>query len=329
MVWKNLFVGLLISALVSGQPIVPSNPMVSTSTVQPRVTNPDTSSTDYRIFIDHMSVKDLFEGAVMIGKYDALQYYGSPKEAYSFLCCRMAESLEVEEYSRHADWISHFELDMLTPLSLEPYSPLRLNDADIENGNLVFLRQARAYQTQDALLAIENGKSYFNYLILSHTKDGWRIAEINSAYPTENLLGNWSSDATATAQMPSSNAYLETIASHPDTYLSLARVSGLLTRVDLRLRGIINKTVLPDDVFEENLNYILDKLNQPQRVIVEQLLPLPFTDNESSMTSIDLQQHRIVVEARLRVNDDPVVLFFTLERLKDGLQISRITTDYP
>ena len=241
----------------------------------------------------------------------------------------MAESLEVEEYSRHADWISHFELDMLTPLSLEPYSPLRLNDADIENGNLVFLRQARAYQTQDALLAIENGKSYFNYLILSHTKDGWRIAEINSAYPTENLLGNWSSDATATAQMPSSNAYLETIASHPDTYLSLARVSGLLTRVDLRLRGIINKTVLPDDVFEENLNYILDKLNQPQRVIVEQLLPLPFTDNESSMTSIDLQQHRIVVEARLRVNDDPVVLFFTLERLKDGLQISRITTDYP
>jgi len=29
------------------------------------------------------------------------------------------------------------------------------------------------------------------------------------------------------------------------------------------------------------------------------------------------------------VNDDPVVLFFTLERLKDGLQISRITTDYP
>jgi hypothetical protein len=129
--------------------------------------------------------------------------------------------------------------------------------------------------------------------------------------------------------MPSSNAYLETIASHPDTYLSLARVSGLLTRVDLRLRGIINKTVLPDDVFEENLNYILDKLNQPQRVIVEQLLPLPFTDNESSMTSIDLQQHRIVVEARLRVNDDPVVLFFTLERLKDGLQISRITTDYP
>mgnify|MGYP000846740857 FL=1 len=326
MVWKNLFVGLLISALVSCQPIVPSNPMVSTSTVQPRVTNPDTSSTDYRIFIDHMSVKDLFEGAVMIGKYDALQYYGSPKEAYSFLCCRMAESLEVEEYSRHADWISHFELDMLTPLSLEPYSPLRLNDADIENGNLVFLRQARAYQTQDALLAIENGKSYFNYLILSHTKDGWRIAEINSAYPTENLLGNWSSDATATAQMPSSNAYLETIA---DTYLSLARVSGLLTRVDLRLRGIINKTVLPDDVFEENLNYILDKLNQPQRVIVEQLLPLPFTDNESSMTSIDLQQHRIVVEARLRVNDDPVVLFFTLERLKDGLQISRITTDYP
>mgnify|MGYP003588980674 FL=1 len=276
-----------------------------------------------------MSVKDLFEGAVMIGKYDTLQYYGSPKEAYSFLCCRMAESLEVEEYSRHADWISHFELDMLTPLSLEPYSPLRLNDADIENGNLVFLRQARAYQTQDALLAIENGKSYFNYLILSHTKDGWRIAEINSAYPTENLLGNWSSDATATAQMPSSNAYLETIASHPDTYLSLARVSGLLTRVDLRLRGIINKTVLPDDVFEENLNYILDKLNQPQRVIVEQLLPLPFTDNESSMTSIDLQQHRIVVEARLRVNDDPVVLFFTLERLKDGLQISRITTDYP
>ena len=328
MVWKNLFVGLLISALVSCQPIVPSNPMVSTSTVQPRVTNPDTSSTDYRIFIDHMSVKDLFEGAVMIGKYDALQYYGSPKEAYSFLCCRMAESLEVEEYSRHADWISHFELDMLTPLSLEPYSPLRLNDADIENGICV-LRQARAYQTQDALLAIENGKSYFNYLILSHTKDGWRIAEINSAYPTENLLGNWSSDATATAQMPSSNAYLETIASHPDTYLSLARVSGLLTRVDLRLRGIINKTVLPDDVFEENLNYILDKLNQPQRVIVEQLLPLPFTDNESSMTSIDLQQHRIVVEARLRVNDDPVVLFFTLERLKDGLQISRITTDYP
>lgn len=94
----------------------------------------------------------------------------------------------MEEYSRHADWISHFELDMLTPLSLEPYSPLRLNDADIENGNLVFLRQARAYQTQDALLAIENGKSYFNYLILSHTKDGWRIAEINSAYPTENLL---------------------------------------------------------------------------------------------------------------------------------------------
>ena len=329
MVWKNLFVGLLISVLVSCQPIVPSNPMVSTSTVQPRVTNPDTSSTDYRIFIDHMSVKDLFEGAVMIGKYDALQYYGSPKEAYSFLCCRMAESLEVEEYSRHADWISHFELHSLTPLSLEPDSPLRLNDADIENGNLVFLRQARAYQTQDALLAIENGKSYFNYLILSHTKDGWRIAEINSAYPTENLLGNWSSDATATAQMPSSNAYLETIASHPDTYLSLARVSGLLTRVDLRLRGIINKTVLPDDVFEENLNYILDKLNQPQRVIVEQLLPLPFTDNESSMTSIDLQQHRIVVEARLRVNDDPVVLFFTLERLKDGLQISRITTDYP
>ena len=329
MVWKNLFVGLLISALVSCQPIVPSNPMVSTSTVQPRVTNTDTSSTDYRIFIDHMSVKDLFEGAVMIGKYDALQYYGSPKEAYSFLCCRMAESLEVEEYSRHADWISHFELHSLTPLSLEPDSPLRLNDADIENGNLVFLRQARAYQTQDALLAIENGKSYFNYLILSHTKDGWRIAEINSAYPTENLLGNWSSDATATAQMPSSNAYLETIASHPDTYLSLARVSGLLTRVDLRLRGIINKTVLPDDVFEENLNYILDKLNQPQRVIVEQLLPLPFTDNESSMTSIDLQQHRIVVEARLRVNDDPVVLFFTLERLKDGLQISRITTDYP
>ena len=228
MVWKNLFVGLLISALVSCQPIVPSNPMVSTSTVQPRVTNPDTSSTDYRIFIDHMSVKDLFEGAVMIGKYDALQYYGSPKEAYSFLCCRMAESLEVEEYSRHADWISHFELDMLTPLSLEPYSPLRLNDADIENGNLVFVRQARAWQTQDSLLAIENGKLYFNYLILSHTKDGWRIAEINSAYPTENLLGNWSSDATATAQMPSSNAYLETIASHPDTYLSLARVSGLL-----------------------------------------------------------------------------------------------------
>ena len=329
MVWKNLFVGLLISALVSCQPIVPSNPMVSTSTVQPRVTNPDTSSTDYRIFIDHMSVKDLFEGAVMIGKYDALQYYGSPKEAYSFLCCRMAESLEVEEYSRHADWISHFELDMLTPLSLEPDSPLRLNDADIENGNLVFLRQARAYQTQDALLAIENGKSYFNYLILSHTKDGWRIAEINSAYPTENLLGNWSSDATATAQMPSSNAYLETIASHPDTYLSLARVSGLLTRVDLRLRGIINKTVLPDDVFEENLNYILDKLNQPQRVIVEQLLPLPFTENESSMTSMDIQQHRIVVEARLRVNDDPVVLFFTLERSEDGLQITRITKDYP
>ena len=329
MVWKNLFVVLLISALVSCQPMVPSNPMVSTSTAQPRVTKPDTSSTNYGIFIDHMSVKDLFEGAVMIGKYDTLQYYGSPKEAYSFLCCRMAESLEVEEYSRHADWISHFELDMLTPLSLEPYSPLRLNDADIENGNLVFLRQARAYQTQESLLAIENGKSYFNYLILSHTKDGWRIAEINSAYPTENLLGNWSSDATATAQMPSSNAYLETIASHPDTYLSLARVSGLLTRVDLRLRGIINKTVLPDDVFEENLNYILDKLNQPQRVIVEQLLPLPFTDNESSMTSIDLQQHRIVVEARLRVNDDPVVLFFTLERLKDGLQISRITTDYP
>ena len=329
MVWKNLFVGLLISALVSCQPIVPSNPMVSTSTAQPRVTKPDTSSTNYGIFIDHMSVKDLFEGAVMIGKYDTLQYYGSPKEAYSFLCCRMAESLEVEEYSRHADWISHFELHSLTPFSLEPDSPLRLNDADIENGNLVFLRQARAYQTQESLLAIENGKLYFNYLVLSHTNDGWRIAEINSAYPTENLLGNWSSDATATAQMPSSNAYLETIASHPDTYLSLARVSGLLTRVDLRLRGIINKTVLPDDVFEENLNYILDKLNQPQRVIVEQLLPLPFTDNESSMTSIDLQQHRIVVEARLRVNDDPVVLFFTLERLKDGLQISRITTDYP
>lgn len=329
MVWKKLFVVLLISALVSCQPIVPSNPMASTSTVQPRVTKPDTSSTNYGIFIDHMFVKDLFEGAVMIGKYDALQYYGSPKEASSFLCCRLAEYLEVEGYTRDAGWISRFELDALYPLSLEPDSLERLNNLDIKNGNLVFVRQVRAWQTQDSLLAIENGKTYFNYLILSHTDNGWRIAEINTAYPTENLFGTWSPDATATAQMPSPNPYLETVASQPDTYLSLASVSGFLTRVDLRLRGITNEAVLPDDVFEENLNYILDQLNQPQRVIVEQLLPLPFTDNESSMTSMDIQQHRIVVEARLRVNGDPMVLFFTLERLKGGLQISRIAKDYP
>jgi hypothetical protein len=204
-----------------------------------------------------------------------------------------------------------------------------LNDEDIKNGNLVFVRQARAWQTQDSLLAIENGKLYFNYLILSHTKNGWRIAEINTAYPTENLFGNWSPDATATAQMPSPNAYLETVASQPDTYLSLARVSGFLIRVDLRLRGITNETVLPDDAFEENLTHILEQLNQPQRVIVEQLLPLPFTDSESSMTSTDLQQHRVVIEAKLSVDGNPIVLFFTLERSKGGLQISRIAQHYP
>ena len=329
MIRKKLIIILLIFALVSCQPIVPSNPMASTSTVQPRATNPDTSSTNYGIFIDHMFVKDLFEGAALIGKYEALQHYGSPQEASSLLCCTIAKHLDMEGYTRDAGWISRFELDALYPLSLEPDSLVRLNNVDIKNGNLVFVRQARAWQTQDSLLAIENGKLYFNYLILSHTKNGWRIAEINTAYPTENLFGNWSPDATATAQMPSPNAYLETVASQPDTYLSLARVSGFLIRVDLRLRGITNETVLPDDAFEENLTHILEQLNQPQRVIVEQLLPLPFTDSESKMTSTDLQQHRVVIEAKLSVDGNPIVLFFTLERSKGGLQISRIAQHYP
>jgi len=320
---------LLATALVSCQSIVPSNPIASTSTIQPQVTNPDTSSTNYGIFIDHMFVKDLFEGAVLIGKYEALQYYGSYQEASSLLCCRIAEHLNMEGYTRDAGWISRFELDALYPLSLEPDSLLRLNNVDIKNGNLVFVRQARAWQTQDSLLAIENGKLYFNYLILSHTKDGWRIAEINTAYPTENLFGDWSPDATTTAQMPSPNPYLEIVASQPDTYLSLARVSGFLTRVDLRLRGITNEAVLPDDEFEEDLNNYIEQLNQPQRVIVEQLLPLPFTDSESSLTSTDLQQHRIVIEAKLSVDGDPMVLFFTLERSKGELRIARIAQHYP
>ena len=329
MIRKKLIIILLIFALVSCQPIVPSNPMASTSTVQPRATNPDTSSTNYGIFIDHMFVKDLFEGAALIGKYEALQHYGSPQEASSLLCCTIAKHLDMEGYTRDAGWISRFELDALYPLSLEPDSLVRLNNVDIKNGNLVFVRQARAWQTQDSLLAIENGKLYFNYLILSHTKNGWRIAEINTAYPTENLFGNWSPDATATAQMPSPNPYLEIVASQPDTYLSLARVSGFLTRVDLRLRGITNEAVLLDDEFEEDLNHFVEQLNQPQRVIVEQLLPLPFTDSESSLTSTDLQQHRVVIEAKLSVDGDPMVLFFTLERSKGDLQIARIAKEYP
>ena len=329
MIRKKLIIILLIFALVSCQPIAPINSTDITLIDQTQVNNPEAIPTDPRIFIDHMDIRDLFEGSALIGKYEALQHYGSPQEASSLLCCTLAKHLDMEGYTRDAGWISRFELDALYPLALEPDSLLRLNDEDIKNGNLVFVRQARAWQTQDSLLAIENGKLYFNYLILSHTKDGWRIAEINTAYPTENLFGNWSPDATATAEMPSPNAYLETVASQPDTYLSLARVSGFLTRVDLRLRGITNEAVLQDDEFEEDLNIFVEQLNQPQRVIVEQLLPLPFTDSESKMTSTDLQQHRVVIEAKLSVDGNPIVLFFTLERSKGGLQISRIAQHYP
>lgn len=331
MVWKKLFATLITCALISCQPTAPSTRTTSTATAQSPVPtkNPDSNITSPALYVDHMLVHDLFEGAVIIGKYDAMQYYGSPDEAFSMLCCRLTEHLDAEDYTRNASWVSHYEMDMLTPLSLMPDNLEWLSNADIEHGNLVFLRKARAWQTEDSLLAIENGKSYFDYLILSPTKDGWQIAQIDTAYPTENLLGNMSPDATATAQTPSPSAYLETVASQPDTYLSLARVSGFLTRADLRLRGITNKAVLPDDEFEENLTNFVEQLNQPQRVIVEQLLPLPFTESGSSMTSTDIQQHRVVIEAKLSVDGDPMLWFFTLERSEGGLQIVRVAQHYP
>jgi len=326
-----MLVTLLTGGLISCQPTTPSTlPMPTTTAQSPLPTNNlDSSKTILALSIDHMLVHDLFEGAVLIGKYNAWYYYGSPDEAFSLLCCQRTENLDAEANTRDASWVSKFEMDALYPLSLVPDNLERLSNVDIEHGNLVFLRKARLWQTEDSLLAIENGKSYYNYLILSPTKDGWRIAQIDTAYPTENLLGNMSPDATATAQISSPSVYLETVASDPDTYLSLAKVSGFLTRVDLRLQGINNKTKLHNQDFGDSQTDFIEQLKKPDRVIVEQLLPLPFTESGLTMTSTDIQEHHVVIEAKLSVDGDPMVWYFTLEHSKDGLQIVRIAQDYP
>lgn len=331
MKWKKLLVILLTFALAACQRIVPSSPVASTPTVQPEVTNTATSSTHPEVFIDHMRVKDLFEGAVLVGKYYALQFSSSPEEACSLLCCRLAEHLDVEQYVRNARWISRFELDSLTPLSLVPGSPLRLNNTDIENGNLVFLSQARAWQTQDSLLAIENGKPVFNFIILSKTSDGWRIAEINTAYPTENLVDPTSTRATATAQTssPIENLEYEDMASQPDVYLGLARVSGFLTQADLLLQGKMREPQPQDREVEDELRAFLDQLGQPQRVFVDQILPLEFTEIGSSITSTDVLERHVVIEAKLRLDDNPSVWYFTLGHSEDGLSIIGIDNHYP
>lgn len=331
MKWKKLLVILLTFALAACQRIVPSSPAASTPTRQPEVMNPATSSTHPEVFIDHMRAEDLFEGAILIGKYYALQFSSSPKEAYSLLCCRLAENLDIEEYVRNAEWISRFELDALTPLSLVPDSPLRLNNADIEIGNLVFLSQARAWQTQDSLLAIENGKPVFNYIILSKTSDRWRIAEINTAYPTENLVDNTSPNSTATAPTSSPTEYLEyeNLASQPDVYLSLAKVSGFLTQADLLLQAKMRETQPQDREAEDELRAFLKLLGQPQRVFVEQILPVDITEIGSSITSTDVPERHVIIEAKLRLDGNPSVWYFTLGYSEDGLSIIGIDNNYP
>jgi hypothetical protein len=96
MIRKKLIFTLLIFALVSCQPIAPINSTDITLIDQTQVNNPEAIPTDSRILIDHMDIRDLFEGAALIGKYDALQYYGSSQEASSLLCCTIAKHLDME-----------------------------------------------------------------------------------------------------------------------------------------------------------------------------------------------------------------------------------------
>jgi len=324
MIHKKLLVFFLFCILVSCHPLAPSNLTDTSLNDQTQVTNPVVTPMDPKIYIDHMDIRDLFEGAVLIGKYDTLQYYGSPRDAYSLLCCQMAERIGLDEYTRHAGWISRFELDSLYPLSLDLNSPLRLSNMDIDNGNLVFIRQVRAWETKGSLLAIENGKTYINYLILSKTDEGWRIAEINSAYPTENLAEDSLTEKTDEQFSSSPDAYLRHLANQTDTYLSLARVSTFVTQADLILQGKLTHSSISDQETQVLLVKFLDHLDQPKRLFIEKLIPVAGIENGSGVVSQNTQERVIVIEATLSTDDHSSVFYFTLGQSEDGYRIKKI-----
>jgi|GEM_PF-1932169 hypothetical protein len=324
MIYKKLIVFFLFCILVSCQPLAPTN-LTDTSLIdKTQVTNPVATPTDPKIYIDHVDIRDLFEGAVLIGKYDTLQYYGSPHEAYSLLCCRMVERIGQEEYTRHAGWISQFELVTLYPLSLDLNSPLKLNNMDIINGNLVFIRKMRAWETKDSLLAIENGKTYINYLILSKTDEGWRIAEINTAYPTEKLVEDSLTEKTDEQLSSSPDAYLRYLANQTDTYLSLARVSSFVTQADLILQGKLKDSSISDQETQSLLVKFLDLIDHPNRLFIEKLMPVADIGNDSGVVSQNTQERVIVIEATLSSNDHSSVFYFTLGESEDGYRIKKI-----